>query len=121
MILWLSFIARELFWKGHFYDYMILLSRSLEGKRSYVTGDRFYEFLIFCNKNLPPVAEYEPLGLQEDSLDKRRATYYLYPHLEKKDAEFLLVYDRPDIRKSGYELFAELDEARYILKKKAKE
>lgn len=119
IMLWLAFTIRGLIKKGNFYDYKILLSRPLEGKRSYVTGDRFYTFLLFCNKNLPRGAGYGWIGIEEGSLDKRRAAYYLYPHLEKTDgAEFILVYDKPNMIIGGYEIFAKLDEARYILKKK---
>src|SRR3989338_2984090 len=94
--LWVLFIARELFQKGYFYDYKALLPRSLEGKRSYVTGDRFYEFLTFCKRGLPPGSSFRLVGVKEDSVDRRRAAYYLYPLVEKDEAEFLLVYDFPD-------------------------
>jgi hypothetical protein len=100
VVIWISFTARELFAKGGLNDYRRLLSRSLEGKRSYVTGDRFYEFLVFCNEHLPNGASYELAGIEEGSHDQRRAAYYLYPHMKKKDAEYLL------------------DAGRYILKRK---
>ena len=118
--LWALFIARELFRKGYFYDYKVLLSRSLEGKRSYVTGDRFYEFLIFCKRELPPGSSFRLVGMKEDSIDKRRATYYLYPLMEKEEAEFLLVYDSPDMEQALYVPLARLDKERYILRKRGK-
>jgi hypothetical protein len=117
IVLWLFFIARELFIKGAIEDYKELLLRSLEGKRSYVTGDKLYEFLTFCNENLPPDATYGLEGVEEDSLDKRRAVYYLYPHLEKKTPAFVLVYGKAHITKDGYRLYRRLDETRYMLKK----
>lgn len=116
--LWISFIARELFRKGYFYDYTELLSRDLEGKRSYVTGDRFYAFLEFCNKNLPEGATYELIGTKEGSIDIRRATYYLYPNLEAKSPDFILVYDTPGVKPEGYDAFLKMDDDRYILKKR---
>src|SRR3989338_10061005 len=94
LILWVSFITRELFRKGYFYDYKALIFRSLEGKRSYVTGDRFYEFLTFCNERLPPLANYGWVGVEPESVDMRRAAYYLYPHLEKKDYPDFILVDR---------------------------
>ena len=117
--LWIAFTARELFRKGYFYDYKELLTRSLEGKRSYVSEDRFYEFLVFCNSRLPKLAGYRLLGVEPVSHAKRRAAYYLYPHLEEDDAKFLLVYDEPEAPEEGYEIFARLDDARYILLEKS--
>ncbi len=116
--LWASFIMRELFRKGYFHDYKALLSRGLEGKQSYVTGDRFYEFLTFCNANLPKGATFNFVGVEEGSIDIRRAVYYLYPRLENADPEFILVYDASDARKAGYERYLKLDDRRYILKKR---
>ena len=88
MIIWISFTAREIFAKGGLKDYRELLSRTLEGKHAYVTGDRFYGFLVFCNERLPAGACYKLAGTKEGSLDQRRATYYLYPHMEKEGAEY---------------------------------
>ena len=121
VVLWLHFTIREIVKRGDIHDYKMLLSRSLEGKRSYVTGDKLYEFLVFCNKNLPGRAEYEWVGLEEGSLSKRQAAYYMYPHLERKeDAPFILVYDAPNTARSGYDIFEKLDESRYVLKKREK-
>jgi hypothetical protein len=115
VVLWASFIMRELFKKGYFYDYEILVQRSLEGKRSYVTGDRLYEFLTFCNKNLPRGASYDIYGLKTVSVDIRRAVYYLYPHLQNSDhPDFILIFEYPNPPK-GYKIFVKLDNDRYIL------
>ena len=118
MALWAFFIARELFRKGYFYDYRVLSQRSLDGKRSYVTGDRFYEFLMFCNKGLPQGAAFSFAGVEKDSIDIRRAAYYLYPHLQGLESEFVLVYDEPNVNRTGYGVYAKLDEQRYILKRR---
>lgn len=117
MILWLMFVARELFVKSNIADYRALLSRTLEGKRSYVTGDRLYDFLTFCRKNLPPDAAYELAGVEDGSIEKRRAVYYLYPALESRDPEFILFYDIAGPARGGYEKSASMDGSRYILKK----
>lgn len=116
-VLWVSFIERGLFRKGYFYDYKELLIRSPEGRRSYVTGDRFYDFIVFCNSKLPEGESYRWMGLEDGSHAKRRATYYLYPHLEKEGARFILVYDKP-YKGDDYAVFAALDKARYILKRR---
>lgn len=118
VILWASFNIRELFMKGNIHDYKVLLSKNIDDKRSYVTGDRFYEFLKFCNTVLPDSAEYRWVKTCKDELDRRRSTYYLYPHLESEDARFVLVYDDAYMPDQAYEVFAVLDNARYILKMK---
>lgn len=113
-----SFVVREIFFKGGLCDWRELLSRSLDGKRSYVTGDRFYEFLAFCGRRLPEGATYEWVGTESGSHDQRRSAYYLYPHLEKKGrADFLLVCGKGAVPEGGYEIFDGLDHERYILKK----
>lgn len=122
---WLLFLIRDTFIPDHkhpsaFSDYKILLSRSTEGKRSYLSDDRFYEFLAFCKEKLPPGASFKLAILNENfcwSIYKRRAIYYLYPHLEEDNAGFILVYDEYDVPKTGYGIFARLDNKRYILKK----
>jgi hypothetical protein len=117
--LWLSFIARELFRKGYIHDYTVLLSRhSLEEKRSYVYGDDFYKFLIFCKNNLPEGSSFGLAGVREDSIDIRRASYYLYPNLSLNDGDFILVYNSRSLEREGYHLFASLDGNNYILKKR---
>lgn len=117
IILWVFFNVREVFLKSNLHDYKMLLSASLEEKRAYVTGNRLYEFLVFCNSKLPPEAAYRWLKTDKEELARRKATYYLYPHLEAEDAPFLLIYDNGDVLKNGYSLFAALDNNRYILEK----
>jgi len=120
VILWISFLIREVFVKGGLRDYNILFGRSLEGKRSYVTGDKFYKFLVFCNDKLPDGAAYRWAKTDKTDHARRRSTYYLYPHLEAEAADFLLVFDEPFSVSSGYELFSKSDDTQYILKKKKK-
>ena len=116
--LWIFFMAKNLFIKGTLHDYNILLSRSTEGRRSYVTGDRFYEFLTFCNNNVPKGATYRLIGVDDESIERRRAVYYLYPHLEKLNPDFILIYNGSNAALKGYDLFATLDNDRYIMRKK---
>ena len=118
IVLWAHFICRDLFMKGSIKADRALLSRSLEGKRSYVTGDRLYEFLSFAMRELPEGARYKIVGLEEGSIDKPHAAYYLYPHIEDEGASFILVYDKAGENIPGYETFSSLDGSRYILKKK---
>jgi len=120
VIIWIAFTARELFLKNNLGDYKMLMSRSLEGKKSYVTGDRLYEFLTFCNNKLPVGADYMWSKTNKEDIGMRRATYYLYPHLEREGADFMLVYEEPNFTKTDYAVLAKLDESRYILVRKGK-
>jgi hypothetical protein len=88
--LWIGFFARELFVKKNINDYKALLARTLEGKHAYVTGDKLYEFLIYCESKMPENSTYKIAGLEEGDLESRRAVYYLYPHLKSADADFII-------------------------------
>lgn len=118
VILWLMFGARELFFKGQARDYAELFRRSLEGKRAHVTGERLYRFLAFAKEVVPEGASYELIGLEDGSLDKRRATYYLYPRAEKKDADFVLAYNRDATRRGKYDEIGSISPSRHIPKNK---
>ena len=119
VVLWVFFTCRELFGKNHIRDYRELLSRPLEGKRSYVTGDDLYGFITFCNKSLPAGSTFALAGIDDGSIDRRRVSYYLYPSIETEGApEFILVYDDQSAPQKGYSLFASYGDKRYILKKR---
>lgn len=120
VVIWASFNIREIFVKNNINDYRILMSRTLEGKKSYILGDRLYEFLTFCNDKLPVGAGYMWTKTDKEDLNRRRATYCLYPHIEREDADFILVYDNPGFTRSGYNMFAGMDGARYILVRKGR-
>jgi hypothetical protein len=117
IVLWACFFARELFVKGNMRDYRELISRTLDGKRSYVTGDNLYEFLVFCWNNAPKGSTYALEGLDEGSIEQRRAAYYLYPLIEGPNPDLVFVYNKASLAKSGYAVVAALDDSRYILKK----
>jgi hypothetical protein len=116
-VLWAIFIARELFMKGSLRDYRQLLSRPLDGKRSYVTGDRLYDFIAFAAKEVPEGGHYKVVGFDRDPIDEERAAYYLYPRLKDDNGDFVLVYGRPGMSQPGFGTMAQLNEANYILKK----
>lgn len=88
--LWAVFFLRELFVKKNILDYQALLSRTLEGKRAFVMGDRPYEFIRYCVKNIPETSTYDITGIDEGELKFRHAVYHLYPRLESKDPEYLI-------------------------------
>jgi hypothetical protein len=86
-----------------------------------VTGDRLYDFIIFCINSIPADASYQIVGFTDDSVENRYAVYYLYPHLEKPDPDFILFFDytgQPEALTSGYDRYASLDKDRYIMKKR---
>lgn len=118
IILWIAFLARELFVKANLKDYRALLSRSAEGKRSYVTGDELYGFIEFCRKAVPERASYSLIGIEDGAVEKRRAAYYLYPMTESRDADFLFIYKISNFTRAGYDPFMKLDDSRYILRKR---
>jgi hypothetical protein len=88
--LWIGFFARELFVKNNIRDYRVLLSRTLEGKHAYVTGDKLYGFLAYCRNNMPEGSKYKMIGIDEGALERRRAVYYLYPDIENKNPDFII-------------------------------
>jgi len=91
--LWAHFIIRNLVRKGYINHYKILLSRDVDGKRSYAYGDQLYEFLKYCKSSMPEGSTYDIIGIIEGSIDQRRIAYYLYPDLCAKDAKYLLIFD----------------------------
>jgi len=118
VVLWINFMCRDLFKKGYFNDYKILIKKDKEGKRSYVYGDNFYEFLKYSKDSIPKISTFNIIGVEELSLEHRRAVYFLYPLLESDSPDYILVYNNPEYKKDKYALFKMLDNNRYILKKK---
>jgi len=96
--LWIGFFARELFLKNNIRDYKALLTRTLEGKRAYVTGDKLYEFLTYCKTKMPEGCAYNIIGMDEGALESRRAVYYLYPHARSTDPDFIIDISRYTIK-----------------------
>ena len=115
--LWVNFTIRDLTKKKYFKEYRTLLSHDTEGKASYAYGDRFFEFLKFCDNSLPDRAAYDLAGIEYLELDYRRAIYYLYPHTREESAPYILVFDKPGYIQDGYIPFKELDSSRFILKR----
>lgn len=117
VILWAIFLVRPFFKKDLIGDYSNLSKLSTEGKRALVMGQRLYEFIMVCNRSMPGPASYEIIGMEKDSLEHRRARYYLYSNVEKEEPEFLLVYGTKNYERKGYKIFKVLDPDRYILRR----
>ncbi len=115
--LWAWFIIRELFVKDNIDSYRALLKRPLEGKRSYVTGDRLYEFLTFARSVIPDGATYKFAGIEEGSIERIRAAYYLYPRIESAAADYIIVYGASNFHDERYVMLKGMDSSRYILKR----
>ncbi|MBI4974676.1 MAG: hypothetical protein HZC19_02570, partial [Candidatus Omnitrophica bacterium] len=103
--------------KKYLNGYRILIARNEEGKRAYTYGEGLFEFLSFCKSSLPSLASYDLVGIEAGSLDSRRSIYYLYPHIKIENADYLLVFNKPDFKKTGYNLYKRLDNSRFILKR----
>jgi len=117
VIVWAIFLIRPVFKKDLMRDYSNLSRLSTEGKRAYVTGLRLYEFIGVCNQSMPKPASYKIVGIEKDSLEHRRARYYLYPNIEKEEPEFILVYGTKDFERKGYKIFKILDLDRYVMRR----
>jgi hypothetical protein len=117
VIVWAIFLIRPFFKKDLIRDYSNLYRLSTEGKKAYVTGPRLYEFISVCNQSMPGSASYEIVGIEKNSLEHRRARYYLYPNVEKEDPEFILVYGTKNYERKGYKTLKILDMGGYILRR----
>jgi len=119
--LWIFFTARSFVVekdKSTLKDYADLVRAGWEGKRAIVFGEDFYEFLKFCEVNLPQGAGYEIEGIAEDSIDLPRLMYYLYPSARESAADFILVYKKPGFLKKGAYPYASLNKESFILRYK---
>lgn len=121
VLAWLFFNVRGLIVekdKSTLKDYISLVSADWEGKRAIVFGKDLYEFIKFCKANLPSGADYETIGMPEDSIDLPRLVYYLYPSIKKRNADFILVYKRSGFEEKETYLYASLNKESFILKRK---
>ncbi|MDD5440247.1 MAG: hypothetical protein PHS37_08690 [Candidatus Omnitrophica bacterium] len=121
VVMWIFFFCKDLLTKGYLNDYKELLARpTLEGKRSWVTGDRLYELIQLCRTVIPENATFGYDGIKDQSLSDWRTRYYLYPRLRSDDPDYLIVFGgtagaRPD--RGGWRPYKSLDRERFILKK----
>jgi len=118
-LIWVWFIMRDLVIKKGMKDYSVLISRTLDGKRSYVTGDRLYEFIKFSINQIPAHDTFRVEGFDDGSIEHRRIVYYMYPRMESlENPGYILVYDKPGYDNAAYEIAAKMDDSMYLLKKK---
>jgi len=118
LIIWAIYLIRPYIKKDLYGEYSSLFNRPLEGKRALITGERLYEFILFCDKAMPAGSSYDIAGLEKEPLDERRAVYYLYPHLKRPDdPDYILVYDLEGFARGGYVPYRRLDQTRRIIKR----
>jgi len=103
IVIWALFLIRPYFKKHLLGEYFTLLTLSAEGKRAHIMGEDLHRFINFCEGSIPKPFTYKVVGITGDSIENRRARYYLYPNMEDRDP--------------GYKIFKTLDSERYILKK----
>lgn len=115
--MWIVFLIRPYFKQELFKTYKDLLPLSLEEKRAYVTGKEFYDYLMSCKELMDAGSAYAIAGLEKNSIESRRAAYYMYPNIMASGADFMLVYKSKNIPKDGYLIFKEFGPDKYLLRK----
>ncbi|MBN1354206.1 MAG: hypothetical protein JW994_06030 [Candidatus Omnitrophica bacterium] len=116
-VLWLNFLARDLFTKGGLSEYISLVSTDAEGKRAIVYGKKFYALLKLAKTRMAPLSSYGFRGIDDLSLDARRGIYYLYPYMKTENPDYVIACDVSGFGKEGFRRIAELDEGWFILKR----
>lgn len=114
---WLLFLARPYFKEGLLSEYFTLMKLSPEEKKAFILGPELHRFINYCKEYLRSPFTYKIIGLEGDSIDCRRTRYYLYPNIENKNPDFILVYKKSGFSEKGYELFKSIDAEQYILRK----
>lgn len=117
-----TLIYRPLIRKKRFSLYKKLFHATREEKKAILLGQELYDFVQFCNQNLPPESTYSLVGLDLTSIEYQRASYYLFPHLtllpEKNGKiDFILVFQKEIYAQEGYELYKRMDKKHFILRR----
>ncbi|MDD5496547.1 MAG: hypothetical protein PHP46_05555 [Candidatus Omnitrophica bacterium] len=119
LVLWAVFFFAENK-KGDYREFFALANKDLEGKRIYLMGQDFYEFVNFCRSTVPPGSTYEFAGMRLYAIEEVRAIYYLWPlRAVTSDNEYYFVYgdfEVPDM--SDFEKVAEFKDKAYIMKRR---
>jgi hypothetical protein len=106
--------------KGEYKDFLALVGKDLEGKRAYLLGQDYYDYIRFCRDKVPPEATYRFSGMPLYAVQEVRAIYYLWPlKAVEKDNEYYFVYgdfELPDTS-VGWEKVAQYSDKAYILKR----
>lgn len=116
VILWINFIARDLFKKKYFIHYKTLFFSSPRGKVAYTYGKDFFELLEYTKQNISETETYGFQGVPKFSIEMRRAVYYMFPSLQSSNPDYIMVYDgRYNI--PNYYIIKKLDNEMALLKR----
>ena len=97
-------------------DAFILIGADTEARRAYAYGEEFHAFIRFCRDRLPAGSTYRLVGIDDASIDRARAFYFLYPSLVTERAQFILVYKTPGYRENDTHRYASLNSGTVILR-----
>jgi hypothetical protein len=118
LVLWAVFFFAENK-KGEYREFFTLAGKDLEAKRVYFMGQDFFDFVKFCQKNVPADASYRFVGMRLYPVEAVRAVYYLWPLKAVEESnEYYFVYgdfELPDM--AGFRKVAEFKEKAYIMKR----
>ncbi|MFQ5952590.1 MAG: hypothetical protein ACE5JK_04190 [Candidatus Omnitrophota bacterium] len=118
IVLWVVFFFRENK-KGEYREFFDLTGMGLEEKRAYLMGEDFYNFVRFCQQNVPQNSRYKFAGLEPFAIEEVRAIYYLWPlRAVEEDYDCVFVYGDSKFSEKGFTKVAEFSKEAYILKKK---
>ncbi len=119
IVIWFNYYLRDMTKGKYFKEYGVLLSRDEDGRKSRIYGDRLFGMLRLAERNLAEDVSYEMVGVDEASVDYRRAIYYLAPRtITDGQAQYVLVFNKPGYVRDGYTLYRELDDSNYVMKRK---
>ena len=120
IVLWVLFLVRE-GKDGQYSALKYLYTHSYGDKVRYVTGDKLYDFLVFCRQNIPKGSTYELAGFERFSIGKVRARYFLWPLKGVgENADFKILYGKKDVKTAGYKEYKRYGGTGRILARKDK-
>lgn len=115
--MWLLFFVRGIV-KAEWKDYKNLFGKTLEEKEAYVSGREFFDFIGFCEKEIPENFTYSVEANYDQTMDYFRFAYYIYPVKRNMDNPDYIVCYKTRFAKAGYAKAAALSDDKYILKRK---
>jgi hypothetical protein len=117
LVVWVFFLVRPFSLnKSSLVEYLELAKGDFETRRRIAYGTDFYQFLNFCKDRIPEDSRFQLVGLESESVERVRASYYLYPRLSSEKPDYILVYKAPWFRQKNAIPFASLDQESFILR-----
>jgi len=94
LILWFLFLVRG-FVKKEFNEFKAISFASIDEKKAYLMGKGLYDFLKYCQENMPIESTYKITG-ELTKHNKARLVYYLYPRVHSEDPDYVLDINTPN-------------------------